>query len=437
MTGRYKPYSEYKDSHGEWMGLVPCGWVLMQAKFCFVLQRGHDLSSDQMVEGKYPVYGSNGPIGTHNVFTTKAPSITVGRSGSVGEINYVEIDYWAHNTSLYVKDFIGSPPRFIYYLLLAINPKRLSAGSAVGTLDRNNIHSQTVAVPSDFEKNNIANFLDYQTAKIDTLIEKQQQLIQLLKEKRQSVISHAVTKGLNPNAKMRDSGIEWLGEVPAHWEIKRLKNVLVEPVKNGLFKKKEEFGSGSLLVNVGDLYTDNYFINPETLDRVNTSNVERKQYKVESGDVFFVRSSLKLEGIGRSACFLENYDDVVFECHIVNARPDKKIMSSKYLTRYLNSLHVSQEFVSRSKTTTMTTIDQGGLTTISVLIPRIEEQVEIDNYLDRQLERLDKAENFAQDSIKLLIERRAALISAAVTGKIDVRNWVASQTEKTNKEVAA
>jgi type I restriction enzyme S subunit len=280
------------------------------------------------------------------------------------------------------------------------------------------------AIPDyELDRKQIAQFLDHETAKIDTLIEKQQRLIELLKEKRQAVISHAVTKGLNPNVPMKDSGVEWLGDVPEGWEVKRLKDVLSEPVKNGLFKKKEQFGAGSFLVNVSDLYVDNNFINVETLGQVITTPDEKKMYKVKAGDIFFVRSSLKLEGIGRSACVLENHDDVVFECHIVNARPNKQLMSSKYLTRYLNSVSVSQEFVSRSKTTTMTTIDQGSLVTINVVIPPQKEQFEIDNYLDQQLDKMNRAEGYALNSINLLIERRTALISAAVTGKIDVRDW--------------
>ena len=427
MSGKYKAYPEYKDSGSEWLGDVPEHWQLKQAKHLFLLQRGHDLSSDQMVAGDYCVYGSNGPIGTHDAYTTKGPSITVGRSGSVGEINFVSEDFWAHNTSLYVKDFKGMPERYVYYLLKAIDPARLSAGSAVGTLDRNNIHVQKIAAPNPTEATNIANFLDHETAKIDTLIEEQQSLIRLLQEKRQAVISHAVTKGLNPDAPMKDSGVEWLGEVPEHWDVLRLKDLLHEPMKNGLFKKKDQFGEGSLLVNVSDLYVDDYFIDSDTLDRVRTTEDERKVYRVEYGDIFFVRSSLKLEGIGRCACFLNDLEDVVFECHIVNARPDKTNVTPKYLTRYLNSLPVSQEFVRRSKTTTMTTIDQLSLATIETVKPPLDEQQAIDDYLDVALQKINFADNEAKASIKLLQERRTALISAAVTGKIDVREWSAPE----------
>lgn len=460
MPGKYKAYPEDKDSGVEWLAKIPSHWSVRQLKFlCSCNDEVLSETLDAEYEIEYvdisSVSASDGIQKTETMKLGSAPSRArrIVRDGDViisTVRTYLEaissIDCPPENLVVSTGFAVIRPngslhKRFAAYCLRAQGFIKEVVARSVGVsypaINASDLINIKTPVPHFEEQEAIARFLDHETAKIDTLIEKQRQLIQLLKEKRQSVISHAVTKGLNPNAKMSESGIEWLGKVPAHWEIKRLKNVLLEPVKNGLFKKKEEFGSGSLLVNVVDLYSDNYFINPEKLGRVTTSKEERKQYKVESGDIFFVRSSLKLEGIGRSACFLDNYDDVVFECHIVNARPNKKLMSSKFLTRYLNSLHVSQELVSRSKTTTMTTIDQGGLTTISVLIPQKEEQLEIDNYLDRQLERIDKAENYAQDSITLLIERRAALISAAVTGKIDVRNWVVPQTGQTNKEVAA
>ena len=237
------------------------------------------------------------------------------------------------------------------------------------------------------------------------------------------LISHAVTKGLNPDAPMKDSGVEWLGEVPGHWGIKRLEDVLARPTMNGLFKTKDSYGSGSALINVGDLYEEDNFINIDKLGRIQTTSKERELYRVLNGDIFFVRSSLKLEGIGRSACFDTEMDDIVFECHIVKATPDVGKVLPRFLIRYLNSVGCSQEFIRRSKTTTMTTIEQAGLTTVPVAVPPIDEQVEIDKYLTKYLEKVKSAAEQADQSIALLQERRTALISAAVTGKIDVRDW--------------
>jgi type I restriction enzyme S subunit len=440
MSGKYKAYLEYKN-YGEenWFDRLPSHWQIKRISYVAILKSGDSIVSEQIeVEGDYPVYGGNGLRGYNKEFNHDGSYILIGRQGALcGNINYGFGKFWASEHAVVVYPTLKMDFFWLGETLRAMDLNQYNVSAAQPGLAITNITCLKLPFPSFEEQQTIANFLDHETAKIDTLIDKQQQLITLLKEKRQAVISHAVTKGLNPEAPMRDSGVEWLGEVPAHWGVKRLKNVLTTPMKNGLFKKKDQFGSGSLLVNVSDLYVDDYFIKFSTLDRVETSSNERSVYKVDGGDIFFVRSSLKLEGIGRSACYLEDHEDVVFECHIVNAKPDKNTMSSRYLTRYLNSLSVSQELVRRSKTTTMTTIDQGGLATISVVTPPKEEQFEIDTYLDEKLGMMDRAEMRAGDSIKLLIERRTALISAAVTGKIDVRNWQAPVTTNNNKEVAA
>jgi type I restriction enzyme S subunit len=449
LSGRYEVYPEYKDSGVEWLGLIPTEWELWKLNHAF----------DEIGSGTTPPSGSDEWYGgdvpwvttgelreTEIVSTTKKitqetlrrfptlrkypkGAIAIAMYGAtIGRLGIFGIEATTNQACCVLAKSSVVDNKYLYYWLQAFRQDIVSLASGGGqpNINQEVVASLKISSPDVTGQRKIANFLDHETAKIDTLIAKQQQLITLLKEKRQAVISHAVTKGLSPSTPMRDSGVEWLGEVPVHWGIKRLKNVLTVPMKNGLFKKKDQFGSGSLLVNVSDLYVDDYFIKSSTLDRVETSSDERRVYKVDGGDIFFVRSSLKLEGIGRSACYLEDHEDVVFECHIVNAKPDKNTMSSRYLTRYLNSLPVSQELVRRSKTTTMTTIDQGGLGTINVVTPPKQEQFEIDTYLDEKLEMMDRAEMRAGDSIKLLTERRTALISAAVTGKIDVRNWKAA-----------
>jgi len=158
-----------------------------------VLQRGHDLPIDQFIEGPYPVYGSNGVIGYHNQYTTVGPSITVGRSGSVGEVNYIEGNFWAHNTALYAKVFLRAIPKFAYYLLKALDVKYLSEGTAVGTLNRNYIHNLFIPLPSLSEQIEIVLFLDHETAQIDALIDKVKASIEKLSEYRNALISAAVT----------------------------------------------------------------------------------------------------------------------------------------------------------------------------------------------------------------------------------------------------
>jgi len=173
---------------------TPENWQIIRIKFVLRLSRGVDLSNDNFKEGNIPVYGSNGIIGYHSKATSKGPGVTVGRSGSVGEVNYVsEERYWAHNTSLYIQENYGNNVRYIYYLLLILNLRHLAAGSAVGTLNRNYIHNLFVTLPSKSEQHKIVRYLDKATEKIDKTIQKIEEKIKFLEEYKKSLINHTVT----------------------------------------------------------------------------------------------------------------------------------------------------------------------------------------------------------------------------------------------------
>ena len=193
VTKGLDPNAPMKDSGIEWLGQIPEHWKMVRFKYVLWLQRGHDLPVTEFLEGKYPVCGSNGCIGYHNQFTTKGPGVTVGRSGSVGEVNYVDTNYWAHNTALYVKEFRQAIPRYAFYLLKTLDVRYLSEGTAVGTLNRNYIHDVPIAIPLITEQRAIVAFLDRETARIDALVAMVQTSIEKLQEYRTALISHAVT----------------------------------------------------------------------------------------------------------------------------------------------------------------------------------------------------------------------------------------------------
>jgi type I restriction enzyme S subunit len=173
---------------------TPENWQIIRIKFVIRLSRGVDLSNDDFEEGNIPVYGSNGIIGYHNEATSKGPGVTVGRSGSVGEVNFVnEERYWAHNTSLYLQEDYGNNVRYIYYLLSILDLKHLAAGSAVGTLNRNYIHDLFVSLPSKQEQQKIVEYLNKATSKIDKTIQVIENKINLLEEYKKSLIYYVVT----------------------------------------------------------------------------------------------------------------------------------------------------------------------------------------------------------------------------------------------------
>lgn len=213
----------------------------------------------------------------------------------------------------------------------------------------------------------------------------------------------------------KPSGVEWLGEVPEHWEILRFRNIVVGGVTNGLFKTQDAFGDGTRLINVYDAYRGDFNVDEQSLERVATTAAELRLYRVRCGDIFFVRSSLKLEGVGRAVCCLNQTEDLVFECHLVRARPNLRRVDPRFLILYLNSTFVVHSLIAAAKTTTMATISQPKMLDLPTLLPALPEQRAIAAFLDRETERMDRLVTKKRELIERLKEKRTALISRTVT----------------------
>jgi type I restriction enzyme S subunit len=213
----------------------------------------------------------------------------------------------------------------------------------------------------------------------------------------------------------KDSGVEWLGKVPQHWTIKRLKDIGIGGLTNGIFKTKDQFGSGAKLVNVTDLYQNDSIINNEKLDRVCATQSEINRYCVRGGDIFFVRSSLKLEGIGVSAIFENGKEATVFECHIIRFRPNQKHVFPKFAIYQLNSNEIRYKFVVVSKTVTMTTISQDKISTIDLVYPAFREQQAIAAYLDTKTAQIDRKIELLSQKAAQYGKLKQSLINETVT----------------------
>jgi len=256
------------------------------------------------------------------------------------------------------------------------------------------------------EQNQIAAFLDHETAKIDTLIDKQQQLIELLKEKRQAVISHAVTKGLDPDVPMKDSGVEWLGEVPEHWVIYRLK--ILAKIKNGQDYKLVESERGYPVIGSGGQfsYSTNFLYNKESVLLGRKGTIDKPLYIKEP---FWTVDTM--------------YYTEVYESNHV---------------KYIYYLALTIQFSRYSTNTALPSMTQENLGNYYLSVPKLKiEQTQIATFLDHETAKIDKLIDLQLLQIELLKERRTALISAAVTGKIDVRDWQVPVTQTESDEVMA
>ena len=289
------------------------------------------------------------------------------------------------------------------------------------------IKSTWIPVPPATEQTAIADFLGYADRRIQRFIRAKEKLIALLEEQRLAIAHEATTGQIDVRTGQRyptykSSGVGWVAEVPEHWGTIRLKNVLSGPTQNGLFKKQEHFGNGVPLINVKDVYAADLYIEPESLERVRASPQEIRRFKVESSDIFFVRSSLKLEGTGRSAIATNCSPDTVFECHLVQARPNANRVNARYLVIQANSPRFHHHLVSRANAVTMATIPQNTITSCRLCLPPSAEQQEIVQWIDTQWNLMDRAIENVNGEVALVRKFQARLIADVVTGKVDIRD---------------
>jgi len=463
MAGTYQAYPEYKDSDIAWLDVIPKHWIFTELKRYSSVQGGYAFSSDSFIDagkaiirigdikqdgsisldsckyiksedapkhGQYEVCSGDllmamtgATIGKAGWFRESAPALLNQRVGSF-KCNKSHLSY-----------------SFFWYVLNSSGYQeyiRLTAfgGAQPNISDAAMVGYQT-ALPFVAEQQKIANFLDHETAKIDTLIEKQQQLIKLLKEKRQAVISHAVTKGLNPNAPMRDSGVEWLGEVPEHWKMVPLKYLCNFSGGGTPSKDNLSYWTGGSIPWVSPKDMKSFWVS-DTQDKLTESAVEESSTNyVEVGAILMVVRSGILQ---RTIPIAINTVRVTLNQDMKALRFNERI-DVAYAANYIIS-NVSSLLLEWSKEgATVESIEQEYLSGSLIPVPPKQEQNSINEQIKKRMDVFTKLESRASKGIALLQERRTALISAAVTGKIDVRNWQALQpSNKSNnnyKEVAA
>ncbi|MEB0030517.1 restriction endonuclease subunit S [Undibacterium sp. RTI2.1] len=288
-------------------------------------------------------------------------------------------------------------------------------GSTIVHLYQDTFVNFRFAMPHLIEQEKIANFLDHETAKIDTLIAKQQELIKLLKEKRQAVISHAVTKGLNPNAPMRDSGVEWLGEVPAHWSVSSIGYHAQISTGATPDRTNSEYWNGDIpWIKTGEVRYNEIF---ETEEYITELAISNSSVKVSPAGTLLM--AMYGQGVTRGRVAILGVPATYNQaCAAINA-------SERFFNQYLRYYFMSAYHAIRDggNETSQMNLNADIVGKFKVAIPDLEEQHQIVEFLDRGLERLDSLIEHAVSAIDLIQERRTALISAAVTGKIDVRDW--------------
>ncbi|MBT9185211.1 restriction endonuclease subunit S [Pectobacterium punjabense] len=453
---KYKAYPEYKDSGVEWLGDIPEYWNDIAIKYVVELNPSKSCIASDRIKGTCSfipmeklklnsiildevrrvseVYNGYTYFEDEDILMAKVTpcfenkNIAIARQLDSGvgfgssEIYVLRCNHKVNN-------------KFLFYRLQEDNFMALCEGAMTGAGGLKRVPSEILnnfsfALPAKLEQIKIAAFLDHETAKIDNLIEKQQQLIKLLKEKRQAVISHTVNKGLNPNVPMKDSGIELLGDIPAHWEVKRLKHIAcIIDCKN---RTPEYIDDGEYLV----VRTTN--VKKQSLVLEGALYTSERDYKMwtergvpPTGSILFTR-----EAPAGEICIVPEFTKLCMGQRMMNFICHQS-KYTKFLFDYLTSDYLKKYIESESAGSTVSHLRVEQVYNIPVVIPPSVEQKSIDDVVGVIKSQYSKLIDNAECSLFLLQERRTALISAAVTGKIDVRDWVApANSEMANIEAS-
>jgi type I restriction enzyme S subunit len=421
-------YPKYKNSGVEWLGEVPAHWSVVQYKQFVDIQNGTDHKQVEQEEG-YPVIGSGGVFAYASDFLFDGESVLLGRKGTIDKPLHVTGKFWTVDTMYWTKIKPVASGRFAYYVALTIPFGYYSTNTALPSMTKGDLSSHLVAQPPFLDQATIAAFLDYETAKIDALVAEQETLIALLKEKRQAVISHAVTKGLNPDAPMKDSGIEWLGEVPAHWEVARVKH-FVQSLGQGWSPQCEGFPVESDdewgVLKVGCVNGGRF--NPLENKTLPSELEAPAELGIVADDLLISRANTR-ELVGSAAVAEQSYPNLLLCDKLYRVRLDKTRCLPSFFVLFLGSIAARGqiELAATGASSSMVNIGQGTILEMPLALPGVEEQESIADRINRMVSQLTDLDAEADAAIALLKERRSALISAAVTGKIDVRDFGAQK----------
>jgi type I restriction enzyme S subunit len=425
----FPKYEKYKDSGVEWLGEVPEGWDVDRVKNIFMIGRGRVISNEEAKEdGSYPVFSSqttnDGCLGYIETFDFDCDQLTWTTDGA--NAGTVFLRRGKHNCTnvcgtLQIKDGFNYNLRFgLYFLTFATQfYKRPDTNGA--KIMNGEMAVIVMVVPTTFEQGIIAEFLDRETAKIDELVAEQQRLIEVLKEKRQAVISHAVTRGLNPNVKLKSSGIEWLGDVPAHWKVTPIKAVssLFGRIGYRGYTTADIVDEGEGAITMSPSNMSNGIVSMEKSTYISWEKYnESPEIMVMPGDVVMVKTGSTFGKVS----FISAVD------HPTTINPQlvlfKKITCiPRFLFFMLNTTVIRALIEVNNSGSTIPTMSQESIGNFRFGLPTMSEQEAIVEFIDRELLKLATLNAEAQSAIDLLQERRTALISAAVTGKIDVRQF--------------
>ena len=428
LTAKYKPYSAYKPSGVEWMGKIPAHWKLRRLKYSAPLR---NIKLNNKPEDVIYVGIENIEPWTGELFLDRQPesvdsTVVTFNAGDVlfgklrpylAKVARPDFDGTATSEVLVLRPGSQFSQNYLAYCLLNAPyvswVNTLTYGAKMPRVGPVEVTCSFIPLPPLSEQRAVAAFLDQETAKIDALVSKKERLVELLREKRTALISHAVTKGLDPDAPMKDSGVEWLGEIPAHWEVRRLKTIAA--IRYGLGQPPKESPDGLPLVRATNVNRGH--ITDAAMLYVDPADVPLGRGAfLSTGEIIVVRSGAYTAD---SAIIPEKYDGAVAGYDMVvtarAARPE--FIAISLLCPYVRDA----QLVVASARSAQPHLNAEELGDALILLPPSVQQLAIASFVDRETTKINALVAKVEEAIARLKEFRIALISAAVTGRIDVR----------------
>ena len=438
---------QMKDSGIEWIGEIPQNWKVRKIKYIFVQRNENNL-----------------PIKTTDILSLTAKQGVIPLSEKQGGGNKPKDDLTAYklaypgdiviNSMNILSGSVGISKYFgcvspVYYMLRPINlnddnrfynyyfrtnefqKSLLGLGNGIMMKESENgklntirmripmdkLGMQFAPITDDNTQREISDYLDNKCTEIDNAIAKTTASIEEYKKLKQSIITKAVTKGIRGNRPMKDSGIEWIGEIPSDWEICKVRHI--GTLQNGISKGGEFFGSGFPFVSYGDVYRNISL--PACVDGlVQSSSEEQKLYSVQEGDIFFTRTSETIEEVGFSSVCENDIPKATFAGFLIRLRPNKNKIYSGFSKYYFRSSHHRSFLVKEMNLVTRASLGQSLLKSMFVLLPGMNEQYEIAEYLDSKCNEIDNIISRKQQLITELEAYKKSLIYEYVTGKKEV-----------------
>ncbi|MBW9354511.1 restriction endonuclease subunit S [Citrobacter sp. EC_71] len=460
---KYKTYPEYKDSGVEWLGEIPAHWDIhsmkRSVKGCtngiwggepdgkddIIVLRVADFDRQHFLISDLKLTTRSIPLKDRETRLLKKGDLLIEKSGGgdktlVGCVVLFDKEYDAITSNFVAKmtPRRGYNNQFLKYAFSQlyagnVNYPSIKQTTGIQNIDSGSYLMERFCFPSNKDQYQIAVFLDRETAKIDNLIEKQQQLIELLKEKRQAVISHAVTKGLNPDVPMKDSGVEWLGKIPQDWVICAIKNIVSIPITDGPHETPVFLDEGIPFISAEAISSGKIDFSKQRAFISHKDNIRfSKKYSPLINDIYMVKSGATT-GV---TAIVET--DTEFNIWSPLAVIRCNASTHPYFTlNFLRSKNFQTAIELNWSFGTQQNIGMGVIGNMHITRPPLEEAIKIASYLHLKCIKFEELISAATTQISLMQERRTALISAAVTGKIDVRHWRAPNEQTTAEAEAA